>query len=113
MAARPNLPNDLELFESLHTLVAWHDKHNGRDREQQGLRIMKITEEAGEAARAWVGVVGCNPRKGVTHTTTDVVEELADVVWSALVAIESLRLDAREAVTACLAKNLDRIHDNP
>jgi hypothetical protein len=31
------------------------------------LRIMKLTEEAGEVTQAVIGTLGQNPRKGVTH----------------------------------------------
>lgn len=80
------------------------DAHNGADPLELTCRIMKITEEAGEAAQAWIGVLGQNPRKGVTHTTGDVVGELADVVFAALVAIASLGADPREAVQDVVAK---------
>ncbi|TDC72480.1 hypothetical protein E1193_27640, partial [Micromonospora sp. KC606] len=54
---------------------------------------------AGEAATAWIGLFGQNPREGVMHTRDDVAAELADVVFTALVAIESLGLDARSVVS--------------
>ncbi|WP_436530696.1 MazG-like family protein [Actinoplanes sp. HUAS TT8] len=80
------------------------DANNGTDRAELTLRILKITEEAGEAAQAWIGVQGQNPRKGVTHTVDDVVAELADVVFTALVAIASLDADPHRAVTAVAEK---------
>ena len=55
-------------------------------------------------AQAWIGVLGQNPRKGVTHTTGDVVGELADVVFTALVAIASLGADPRQAVQDVVTK---------
>ncbi len=45
---------------------------------------------SGQVAAAWIGLFGQNPRKGVTHTREDVAAELADVVFTALLAIESL-----------------------
>lgn len=80
------------------------DEQNGTDPLEITCRIMKITEEAGEAAQAWIGVLGQNPRKGVTHSTEDVVGELADVVFTALVAIASLGADPRAAVDAVVTK---------
>lgn len=80
------------------------DEQNGTDPLELTCRIMKITEEAGEAAQAWIGVLGQNPRKGVTHTTDDVVGELADVVFTALVAIASLGADPRAAVNDVVTK---------
>ena len=67
--------------------VRWLDAHHGNGPQQQTMRILKVTEEAGEAARAWIGVQGQNPRKGVTHTPREVADELADVALCAFVAI--------------------------
>ncbi len=74
-------------------------------------RLAKLQEEAGEAAdellllavrklgldsaagrvvSAFIGATGQNPRKGVTHTTDDVVKELLDVAVTALGAVEHL-----------------------
>jgi NTP pyrophosphatase (non-canonical NTP hydrolase) len=80
------------------------DDQNGTGQLELTLRIAKITEEAGEATQAWIGVLGQNPRKGVTHTVEDVAGELADVVFTAAVALASLGIDPRDAVAACAAK---------
>ncbi|MFC4072755.1 MazG-like family protein [Actinoplanes subglobosus] len=80
------------------------DEQNGSDPLEIACRIMKVTEEAGEATQAWIGVLGQNPRKGVTHTTDDVVNELADVVFTALVAIASLGADPRQAIHDVVSK---------
>lgn len=53
-------------------------------------RILKISEEAGEAAQAYIGYTGQNPRKGKTHTLEQVIDELFDVALTALVAAKSL-----------------------
>ncbi|GIM94423.1 hypothetical protein [Paractinoplanes toevensis] len=50
-------------------------------------------EEAGEAAAAWIGTIGQNPRKGFTHGRQDVADELGDVAFTALVAAASLGYD--------------------
>lgn len=50
-------------------------------------RINKITEENGEVHEALGGMVGENPRKGVTHTRADVEYELLDVAVAALGAL--------------------------
>jgi len=50
------------------------------------VRVLKVVEEAGEAAAAYIGMTGANPRKGVTHTLGDVESELLDVALTALVA---------------------------
>jgi NTP pyrophosphatase (non-canonical NTP hydrolase) len=89
--------------------VAWLDDANGRDQAALTFRILKVVEEAGEAAAAWIGAAGNNPRKGVTHTRGDVAAELADVAITALVAIESLGLDHQAALRACAAKVAARL----
>lgn len=77
-------------WDTIKHLVAWLDRENGRDDAEVSLRILKITEEAGEAAAAWIGVQGQNPRKGVTHTHPDVQDELCDVIVTAAVALASI-----------------------
>jgi hypothetical protein len=53
-------------------------------------RILKITEEAGEAAQAFIGMTGQNPRKGVTHNRADLCAEICDVVLASLVTLASV-----------------------
>lgn len=69
-------------------------------------RLAKITEETGEVVAAHIGATGQNPRKGVTHTSADVEDELLDVALTALAALEHLRRhDARSM--ELLAARLD------
>lgn len=98
-----------ELTRAVTASVAWLDAANGRDDQELTLRILKVTEEAGEAAGAWIGALGTNPRKGTTHTRTDVAAELADVVITALVAMHSLDVDVPAVLDACAAKVVARI----
>lgn len=60
------------------------------------MRILKLSEEAGEVAEAVIGATGQNPRKGVTHTWDDVQAELCDVVITALVALRTLTPEPRD-----------------
>lgn len=53
-------------------------------------RVTKVTEEVGEVWEALAGMLGENPRKGVTHTRRDVVDELLDVAAAALGAVAHL-----------------------
>lgn len=76
------------------------DEHNGLSAHEQAMRIMKVQEEAGEVAQAWIGVQGQNPRKGVTHTLDDVALELADVALTVFVALASLGFDAEREISA-------------
>jgi hypothetical protein len=67
-------------------LAAWNDQHD----VDPHIRMLKISEEYGEATEAYLGYLGANPRKGVTNGIADVWSELADTALAALVAIESL-----------------------
>lgn len=51
-------------------------------------RIIKVTEEVGELNAAYIGYVGQNLRKGVTHTADDIVAEAVDVVITALMVLD-------------------------
>ncbi len=98
-----------DVLQAVDASVAWLDAHNGTGEHELTLRILKVTEEAGEAAGAWIGTMGQNPRKGVTHDREQVGAELADVVVTALVAIESLGLDPATVLRDCAAKVLSRL----
>lgn len=102
-----------QVMRAVTTSVAWLDAANGRDTHELTLRILKVSEEAGEAAGAWIGALGTNPRKGTTHSRTDVASELADVVITALVAMNSLGVDTAAVLDACAAKVLARMVDSP
>lgn len=99
------------IWDAVRLARNWLDAANGTGLHELTCRILKVTEEAGEAAGAWIGAVGQNPRKGVTHSRKEVADELADVALTALVAIESLGLDARRALNSCAGKVLARLGD--
>jgi NTP pyrophosphatase (non-canonical NTP hydrolase) len=90
---------------AIKKIVQHLDEHNGCDETEQGLRILKIGEEFGEAAAAWIGYVGQNPRKGVTAELSDVGHELADIAVTTLVALASLGFDP----VASLEEKLDYV----
>ena len=98
-----------ETWEAVRATVSNLDARNGTGDAETTMRILKVTEESGEAAAAWIGAVGRNPRKGVTHTRAETADELADVALSALVAIASLGFDPRETLDACGRKVLARL----
>ncbi len=74
----------------------------GRSRE---VRLLKLTEEVGEAAEAFLGVHGLNnlgvhglnKRKGVCRSREDLLDELADVIIAAAVAMGGITGDVDEA----------------
>ena len=61
------------------------------------IRLLKLTEEVGETAEAFMGVHGLNSRKGVCRSRDDLLDELADVIISAAVAMSGVTGDADEA----------------
>jgi NTP pyrophosphatase (non-canonical NTP hydrolase) len=79
-----------EQWKTIRSFVDWLDRSNGRSDAEITLRILKIAEEVGEVAQAWIGVQGQNPRKGVTHSHPDVQDELCDVIVTAAVALASI-----------------------
>ncbi|MCX4574646.1 MazG-like family protein [Streptomyces sp. NBC_01571] len=115
---------DEDVWDSIDRLHDWLDADRSREghphddrthvdrahdgREELLLRILKLSEEVGEVARAVIGATGQNPRKGTTHTWDDVRAELCDVVITGLVALRTLGPDAREVFTAHLAGVTDR-----
>jgi NTP pyrophosphatase (non-canonical NTP hydrolase) len=93
-----------EQWATIRGLVTWLDQQNGRSPDEISLRILKLSEEAGEAAQAWIGVRGQNPRKGITHTAVDVADELCDVIVTAAVALASVIDDPAAHLNVKLAK---------
>jgi NTP pyrophosphatase (non-canonical NTP hydrolase) len=102
-------PTRMDVFAAAGAIADWLDEHNGRDRAELAARILKVTEEAGEAGAAWIGATGQNPRKGATHTYDDVCAELADVAMAALVAIDSLNGDPAAELARVAGRALARI----
>jgi NTP pyrophosphatase (non-canonical NTP hydrolase) len=74
-------------------------------------QLLKLSEEVGEVAEAYLGMTGLNPRKGVSHTREDLTGEVADVLITAAVAIVRLAggpHEARAAFDAHLARVVSR-----
>lgn len=106
---RRSAEQDLDVWDAIATARAWLDDRNGNSVPELSLRILKIVEEAGEAAAAWIGTLGQNPRKGLTHTRQDVADELGDVAFTALVAAASLGFDPAVVLAGVARKVVDRL----
>ena len=78
------------VWDHVARTVTWLDAANGRGPHETAVRVMKIAEEAGEAAAAYLGLTGANPRKGVTATPNDLAGELCDVVLAALIVLATV-----------------------
>lgn len=89
-----------DLWQHVTAAVDWVDMANGRTDQETALRLLKLVEETGEVAAAYIGMVGQNPRKGVTHSLDDVAGELCDVVVTALVALATVTGTADSAQAA-------------
>jgi NTP pyrophosphatase (non-canonical NTP hydrolase) len=76
---------------------------------QDWARVGKISEECGEAIQALIGITGQNPRKGVQGTMDDLLNELADCAWTAVLAIQHFTKDASETSNILTRKGL-QIH---
>lgn len=92
------------LFGSIAALTSWLEGDRPRDAHSDAVFIVKLGEEAGEAAQAYIGMTGVNPRKGVTHTRDDLLGELADVVYAGVTAIQHFTQDAVETRRIVLDK---------
>jgi NTP pyrophosphatase (non-canonical NTP hydrolase) len=98
-----------DAWDTIDEIVDWLDASSTFPPETERLlRIMKITEEAGEVSQAVIGVLGQNPRKGITHSWEDVAAELSDVILTAMVALTSLNPDGRKVFDDHLARVADR-----
>ena len=88
---------DERTWDIVGQLVQWlNDSSTLPPETERLLRVMKLSEEVGETTQAIIGVLGQNPRKGVTHTWQDVEAELCDVILTAMVALTTFNSDARK-----------------
>ncbi|MFC4533942.1 MazG-like family protein [Sphaerisporangium dianthi] len=95
---------DADIWQNVERLVAWLDAEAKQPPDTELLlRILKVSEEAGEVAAAVVGAFGQNPRKGFTHTWQDVDAELCDVILTAMVALRSRNPEAARVFEAHVA----------
>ena len=95
-------------WATIHDLTAWLDRRDGRAEAAVSARMLKLAEEAGEAAQAWIGMTGHNPRKGISHTVDDVCDELCDVIVAALIGLDTLTDDPAKHLDAKLGRIAER-----
>ncbi len=100
---------DQEIWGTIDQLVQWLDEESPVAPEfSRLLRVLKISEEAGEVAEAIHGVMGSNPRKGNSHTWEDVQKELCDVILTAMVALRTVTPDAGKVFDEQLGRVAER-----
>ncbi|MBO0802105.1 MAG: MazG-like family protein [Nocardiopsaceae bacterium] len=103
-----------DAWVAIGEIVGWLDENSELPPDTEKLlRIMKLTEEAGEVTQAVIGTMGQNPRKGITHSWDDVQAELCDVMLTAMVALATITPDARKAFDAHLARVTNRSLGKP
>jgi NTP pyrophosphatase (non-canonical NTP hydrolase) len=103
-----------DAWGTIGEIVGWLDEKSVLPPETEKLlRIMKLTEEAGEVTQAVIGTMGQNPRKGVTHTWDDVQAELCDVMFTAMVALATITQDAQKTFDSHLVRVADRALRKP
>ena len=87
---------------------AWHERGPRTDQDH----LLKIMEEVGEVAEAFSRYKGTNPHKGpATGHMVPVVQELADVVCTALVAIIQFGFDPNDMLEQQMTKVKSRYPD--
>ncbi|MFF0222606.1 MazG-like family protein [Streptomyces sp. NPDC004629] len=105
---------DKTQWETIGRLVEWLDKESPVTGEQaKMMRVLKIGEEFGEVAEALHGALGANPRKGRSHTWTDVEKELTDVIVTAMVALATIAPDPQRVFQERLDALIDRVMPEP
>lgn len=98
-----------QTWDTVDQLVRWLDSESPVSPEvARLLRVLKISEEAGEVAEAIHGAMGSNPRKGASHTWDDVQKELCDVILTSMVALATLTPDARRVFAERLSHIAER-----
>jgi NTP pyrophosphatase (non-canonical NTP hydrolase) len=97
-----------DLFADIGAITRWLDESNPVGPHEDSMRVMKLAEECGEAVAAYIGMVGQNPRKGVTHSLDDLLNELADVAVTALCAMQHFTQDT-DVTEGVFAAKVERI----
>jgi NTP pyrophosphatase (non-canonical NTP hydrolase) len=80
------------------------DATTGSEQDEITLRLLRIAEEYGRAAKAWLGVTGPERRNGVPHTRQQVADQLGDVAFGALVAAATMGFDPRQVLVGTAGK---------
>ena len=100
-------------MRELRDLVEWvdsrldakvSDSYKDEPLAQDWARVAKITEEAGEAIDALIGITGQNPRKNFYGTQEHLFDELCDVALTGLYALQHFTKDGTKTVGWLLAR---------
>lgn len=102
-------------LDGLEKVDNWIDGQSSEFYQRQPLaqdwaRVSKIGEEMGEAIQALIGYTGQNPRKGFTHSRGQVLDELADVAYTAIAAIQHFTKD-QQSTALILQRKINSVAD--
>lgn len=78
---------------------------------QDWARLSKVSEELGEAIQEFIGLTGQNPRKGVTSSEPQFLEEVADTLITALLCMQHFTKDTwvtREIIRSRIERTAKR-----
>lgn len=81
---------DGDLYAEMWTIIDELQMYHNRGQEgleQIALQIIKLQEEIGEVANAYIGVTGQNQRKGVYADSETLAKEFADVILTGMVGL--------------------------
>lgn len=99
-----------ELWGRVDQLKTWLDENaDPAIGDVRVWRVLKISEEVGEVSEAMHGAMAANPRKGASHTWSDVNKELCDVIVTAMVALASCTPDAEKILDDRLEALVNRV----
>lgn len=96
----------MSAYRDIHRAIS---AHQDETMDGPALRLMKLSEEAGEVVGAYIGYVGANARRGLTHNEVDIAKELADVVITGMVALHDWVDDPERFMEGRLQALLSRI----
>jgi NTP pyrophosphatase (non-canonical NTP hydrolase) len=85
------------------------DLHASHREVRVEISLLKLTEETGEAAEAFIGIHGLNSRKGVCRSRDDLLAELADVIITAAVAMTGVTGGDVDEARSHLERRLDLV----
>ena len=93
---------DSKAWDEAERFAQWFKDNSALPPDAQKMaRVLKLSEECGEAAQAVIGVLAENPRKGgITHTWDDVSKELCDTIFTGMVALATINPNAAAFFTA-------------
>jgi hypothetical protein len=85
-------------WQAIRFIDEWLDEMVSADYHNQPLaqdwaRVAKVSEECGEAIQALIGYTGQNPRKGKSGSQGDLLNELADIVMTGILALQHFTKD--------------------